>query len=193
MPAKYRMNKATPCAFTPQPNSRAGINAPISKAYTGSRAEQVISGAIKIVTKRSRGLAIVRVAMIPGIAQAKLESSGINERPDRPTVPITRSSSSAARGKYPVSSNSRIKKNNTMICGKNTRTPPTPATKPSTTKLRKIPSGNKPPSHSPTVVVAVSIKPIGHSDHEKTAWKITNSNKASVTEPNSGCNTQRSI
>ena len=71
----------------------------MSKAYTGKRAEQVIKGAIKIVTNRSRGLAIVRVAMMPGIAHAKLESSGINERPDKPTVPITRSNNKAARGR----------------------------------------------------------------------------------------------
>jgi hypothetical protein len=31
------------------------MKAPISSAYTGSRAEQVISGAIMIVTQRSRG------------------------------------------------------------------------------------------------------------------------------------------
>ena len=34
---------------------------------------------------------------------------------------------------------------------------------------------------------------IGHSDHEKTAWKITNNSKAKVIEPNTGCNTQRSM
>ena len=48
----------------------AGTKAPISSAYTGSRAEQVISGATRIVTRRSRGDGIVRVAMIPGTAHA---------------------------------------------------------------------------------------------------------------------------
>jgi hypothetical protein len=52
-----------------------------------------------IVASRSRGFAIVRVAMMPGIAHAKLDSSGMNERPDRPTPPIMRSSRNAARGK----------------------------------------------------------------------------------------------
>ena len=75
------------------------MKAPISKAYTGSRAEQVISGAIMIVTSRSRGLAIVRAAMMPGIAQAKLDRRGMNERPLRPTLPISRSSRNAARGR----------------------------------------------------------------------------------------------
>ena len=78
---------------------RAGTNAPINSAYTGSRAEQVISGAIMMVTQRSRALLIERAAMMPGIAQAKLDNSGMNERPDRPTDAITRSSRNAARGK----------------------------------------------------------------------------------------------
>ena len=71
----------------------------MSSAYTGSRAEQVISGAMRMVTTRSRGLAMVRAAMMPGMAQAKLDSSGMNERPDRPTPPISRSSRKAARGR----------------------------------------------------------------------------------------------
>ena len=75
------------------------MNAPISSAYTGSRAEQVINGATRIVARRSRGSWIERVAMIPGIAQAKLDSSGMNERPDRPADAIIRSSRNAARGR----------------------------------------------------------------------------------------------
>ena len=75
------------------------MKAPISSAYTGRRAEQVISGAIMIVTSLSRGLAMLRVAMMPGIAQAKLDSSGMKERPDSPTLPIKRSSKNAARGR----------------------------------------------------------------------------------------------
>ena len=68
-------------------------------AYTGSRAEQVIKGAIMIVTSRSRGFWMVRAAMMPGIAQAKLDSSGMKARPDSPTPPIRRSSRKAARGR----------------------------------------------------------------------------------------------
>ena len=71
----------------------------MTSAYTGSRAEHVISGAIMMVTRRSRALLMVRVAMMPGTAQAKLDSSGMNERPESPTVPITRSSRNAARGR----------------------------------------------------------------------------------------------
>jgi hypothetical protein len=51
-----------------------------------------MSGAIMIVASRSRAEGMVRVAMMPGIAQAKLESSGINARPESPTLPISLSS-----------------------------------------------------------------------------------------------------
>ena len=42
-----------------------------------------------MVVSRSRELLIMRVAMMPGTAQAKLDSSGMKERPDRPTEPMT--------------------------------------------------------------------------------------------------------
>ena len=75
------------------------MNAPISRAYTGRRAEQVISGATRMVARRSRGSWMLRVAMMPGTAQAKLDSSGMNERPERPAEAIMRSSRNAARGR----------------------------------------------------------------------------------------------
>ncbi len=75
------------------------MNAPISSAYTGSRAEQVISGATRMVARRSRGSWMLRVDMIPGTAHAKLDNSGMNERPDRPAAAIMRSSRNAARGR----------------------------------------------------------------------------------------------
>ncbi len=58
-----------------------------------------MSGAIMMVAMRSRGDGIVRVAMTPGMAHAKLESSGMNARPERPTLPISLSSRNAARGR----------------------------------------------------------------------------------------------
>ncbi len=68
-------------------------------AYTGRRAEQVIIGASRIVASRSRTLGIVRVAMMPGIAHENDDSSGMKERPESPTPPISRSSRKAARGR----------------------------------------------------------------------------------------------
>ena len=38
--------------------------------YTGSRAEQLISGAMRMVASRSRRFSMTRVAMMPGTAQA---------------------------------------------------------------------------------------------------------------------------
>ena len=92
------MNSTSPCRLN-GPAARFGMNAAITSAYTGSRAEQVMSGAIMIVARRSRRFGIVRVAMIPGIAHAKLDNSGMNARPERPTLPISRSSRYAARGR----------------------------------------------------------------------------------------------
>ena len=45
-----------------------------------------------MVTSRSRALEMERVAMMPGMAQAKLDNSGMKLRPDKPTLPISRSS-----------------------------------------------------------------------------------------------------
>ena len=97
-PSRYSANSVTPCRLK-GPSERRGMNAPISNVYTGSRAEQVMSGAIMMVVSRSRAAGMVRVAMMPGMAQAKLDSSGMKARPDSPTLPISRSSRKAARGR----------------------------------------------------------------------------------------------
>ena len=91
MPATYSTNITSPWRLN-GPTSVAGISAPMSSAYTGRRAEQVMSGAIMMVVRRSRQLGMVRAAMMPGMAQAKLDSSGMKARPDSPTPPIMRSS-----------------------------------------------------------------------------------------------------
>ncbi len=61
------------------------------------RAEQVISGATRIVARRPRRLEMTRVAMMPGIAQAKLDNSGMKARPCSPAPPMMRSIRNAAR------------------------------------------------------------------------------------------------
>ncbi len=61
------------------------------------RAEQVISGATKIVASRSRRLSMTRVDMMPGMAQAKEDSSGMKARPCSPAPPMMRSIRKAAR------------------------------------------------------------------------------------------------
>ena len=55
-------------------------------------------GAARIVAIRSRRSGITRVAMMPGTAQAKLDSIGMKDWPDRPTERIRRSTMKATRG-----------------------------------------------------------------------------------------------
>ena len=50
-----------------------------------------------IVVILSRSCSIVRAAITPGIAQAKLDKSGIKARPFRPTLAISVSTRKAAR------------------------------------------------------------------------------------------------
>jgi hypothetical protein len=65
--------------------------------YTGNRAEHVANGAVMMVAIRSREDGSVRVAMIPGIAQANDESIATKARPSNPVLAITRSIKNAAR------------------------------------------------------------------------------------------------
>ena len=69
----------------------------MSSRYTGKRAEQLMSGATRIVASRSRRFSMTRVAMMPGTAQATDESSGMNDLPLSPQRDITRSMRNAAR------------------------------------------------------------------------------------------------
>jgi hypothetical protein len=84
-------------------------------AYTGSLAEQVIRGATIMVIKRSLRSSIVRVAIIPGTAQAKEESIGIKDFPESPDHRNIRSTKKAARDMYPESSKTAIKINKMAI------------------------------------------------------------------------------
>src|SRR5690606_14769864 len=99
IPAIYRPNNTRPCRFMKPHTVCSGMKAAINKAYTGRRAEQVINGATNIVVRRSRGSLIVREAIIPGTAQAKLDNRGMKARPERPALNINLSSRKAARGK----------------------------------------------------------------------------------------------
>ena len=95
VPSAYikNINPALVAAGTASPGNSVAI---ISR-YTGKRAEQLISGATRMVTRRSFAFSMVRVAMIPGIAHAYEPSSGMNDLPCNPTRLIGRSISAAAR------------------------------------------------------------------------------------------------
>ena len=73
------------------------MKAIVNSTYTGRRAEQLMRGAISIVTMRSRRFSITRVAITPGIAQANEDISGMNDFPLSPSLAIRRSIRKAAR------------------------------------------------------------------------------------------------
>ena len=62
-----------------------------------------------------------------------------------------------------------MKKNKIKICGKNTSTPPTPATTPSTSRLRSGPSAMAPVIQSPTAAMASLIRSMGSVAQVNTA------------------------
>ena len=73
------------------------MKAIVNRTYTGNRAEQLIKGAIRIVTIRSRRFSMTRVAITPGIAQANDDMSGMNDLPLKPSRDMSRSIRKAAR------------------------------------------------------------------------------------------------
>ncbi len=94
-PIEYIRNIARPGVHQ---GKRGGLRkAPISRMYTGSRAEQLISGAVRIVARRSRRFSMTRAAMMPGTAQATDDSIGMNDLPLRPQRDISLSIRNAAR------------------------------------------------------------------------------------------------
>ena len=81
IPIAYSDSMIPACAKGPY----VAKNAPISNVYTGRRALQLMNGAMRIVASRSFRLSIVRVAIMPGMAQAKELSSGMKLLPCSPT------------------------------------------------------------------------------------------------------------
>ena len=86
-----------------------------------------------------------------------------------------------------------MKKNRIKICGKNTSTPPTPATMPSTSRLRSTPSGRWACSHWPSASTVPVMASMGAAAQLNTAWNIKNRVQASSSVPHSGCSTTRSM
>src|SRR5437870_12682660 len=93
-PMAYMANMVTPGTHQANP---AVMKAPMSKMYTGSRAEQLMSGATRMVARRSRRFSITRVAMMPGTAHATDDSIGMNDLPLNPQRAISLSMRKAAR------------------------------------------------------------------------------------------------
>lgn len=104
MPEKYRASITALCKVKKRMIGRSssgvgGMNVAMKSVYTGSLAEHVISGATRMVINRSRLEGIVRVAMIPGTAQANELKSGTKDLPLMPKLEKTRSKINAALAK----------------------------------------------------------------------------------------------
>src|SRR5260221_14520730 len=106
------------------------MNAAAIRKYTGCRAEQLISGATRMVVIRSRRFSMTRVAITPGTAHANDDIRGTNDLPDNPTLVIRRSTMNAARAMYPQAFRKGRKKKKKTDWGGKKRTAPKPATKP---------------------------------------------------------------
>ncbi len=130
---------------------------------------------------------MVRVAIIPGIAHAKLDKSGRNALPWSPTRLISLSRRNAARAIYPVSSKIERNKKRSKIWGKKTTTPPTPAIMPSTSKSVKIPTGISARTKSPNAPKPLSSKSIGRFAHEKIVWKTNSKIPIKISKPKNLC------
>ena len=88
IPVRYSPNRINAELF--------GKNAPIMIMYTGSRAEQDISGTMSIVMSLDFRSSIVRVAMIAGILHPNPIIIGINDFPWSPILCIMLSIMNAA-------------------------------------------------------------------------------------------------
>ena len=147
-----------------------------------------------MVASRSFQLAMVRVAMMPGMAQAKLDSSGMKARPDRPTLPISVvEQESSARQVARVFQHQdeeeqdqdlRQEHDHAALRRRSRRRPAGCAA-----GRRSCVRWSKRPRPSMPSLIAS----IGTLAHENTAWKIRNSTTASITRPHTGCMTTASM
>ncbi len=80
-----------------------------------------------------------------------------------------------------------------MICGRNTRTLPTPEIRPSQTKLRITPSGRIWLARAESASKPAVIRSISGWAPANTAWNIRNSTASSTRTPATGCSSTLSI
>ena len=96
--------------------------------------------------------------MMPGIAQANDDMSGMNALPCNPTPRMPRSTMNAARARYPMSSSSVRNRNSRQICGSKMITLPTPAITPSTMRSESMLAPSNPATWPPNQPVPASIQ-----------------------------------
>src|SRR5690606_35011799 len=133
MPNKYITKSAMPCKLNPKKYC-SGITNPISTTYIGKRAEQVINGVTRIVSRRSLGFSIFRADITAGMAHAAPDIKGMTDLPFKPKGRSQRSIRNTTRLMSPDSSINDKKRKSTTICGKKITIPPIPATIPSVNK-----------------------------------------------------------
>ena len=103
--------------------------------------------------------------MMPGIAQANDDMSGMNALPCNPTPRMPRSTINAARARYPMSSSSVRNRNSRQICGRKMITLPTPAITPSTARSVSIPSPSVAATPMPIQPVPAAIQSMNGPAH----------------------------
>src|SRR6516164_3693673 len=82
-----------------------------------------------------------------------------------------------------------MKKNKVRICGRKTRTLPSPEMIPSRTKLHSQPCGSTIPAHAPRPSKPLLIRSIGACAQANTAWNIKNRIANRMTRPSTGWST----
>ena len=90
-PNTYKPIITNPCKLSSPNKYFSGITSPVKIAYTGSRAEQLMSGVTRMVSNRSFRFSMLRALMMAGPAQANPLISGITLFPFNPTLRISRS------------------------------------------------------------------------------------------------------
>ena len=107
-------------------------NTDAKTVYTGSLALQDINGTKRAVSFLSFSLSRVLAVITAGTVHPNPIIIGINAFPESPIFLISLSIINATLDIYPLSSKNDIPRKSANTIGKNTITPPTPATIPST-------------------------------------------------------------
>ena len=154
-----------------------------------------MSGAASIVATRSLALGSVRVAMIPGIAQAKDDSRATKARPSRPTRLMILSMRKAARDMYPTPSRKAMMRNMMMIWGTKVSTEPTPPIRPSPRSPASSgwDSSSQPCTSCPRAPKPPSTASWKGAAQVKIAWKKTYMMAKNTRDPRTGWSSTRSM
>jgi hypothetical protein len=85
-----------------------------------------------------------------------------------------------------------MQRKSTAICGRNTTTLPTPASAPSTSRLRSSPAGNAARSSCPAASTSACIAAPSGGAQVNITWKTSVSNARKINGPHTRCNAMAS-